>query len=350
MKHITRNILLLLSCFTAMMQLCSCSEKPFGDETGTTDVVFRIGLSDGDLTVDDSPWSKAGDYVDATQYEKDLHSLRVIVSTGPKTIIYNEFLTESEFTVNTQDGQPDVVLEIPDVPYGRASFYVIANEESLWGSEYYTTDKILEALEVSTKLVYTEPEESPTDWHFPKTGRNIAQYGLPMSGSKVDVDIMKDMSPVEVKLERSVVKLSLTVTNSTASSITLQKVSFGDFFGNSFNMFREYNLDVPAGIRYEPFEFDAANIGVIAPKGTTQSLSLYLYPTHAYTSSTTVSPYTLGLETNVRTYPPQVFTKESYFIRNHQVSINAEITTTGLDVKFVVGPWDSWTVDVPSFD
>ena len=343
------NTKIWMTALTALILLGSCSEKLVDEESGSTDVLFRIGLSGRDISVEDGPWTRA--YVDASQFEKDLHTLRVIVATGPKKIIYNEVFREGvDFTVNTQDGQPDVVLKVPNVPYGRASFYVIANEKSLWGEEYYTTDNILAALENSTKIVYTEPDAEPANWHFPRTGRNIEQDGLPMSGSAVNVDITRDMGQVEVDLERSVVKLSLTVKNSVGSPITLGKVSFGQFFGNSFNMFREYNLDVPDGIVYAPFEFNAGNVDVIPANGSTQPLSLYLYPTHAYTSPNEQSPYTLGIETSVRTYPPQVFTSESYFIRNHQVNINANITTTGLDVKFEVGPWESWTVDVPSFD
>lgn len=342
------NTKIWMTALTALILLGSCSEKLVDEESGSTDVLFRIGLSGRDISVEDGPWTRA--YVDASQFEKELHTLRVIVSTGPKTIIYNEILSESEFTVNTQSGQPDVVLKIPNIPYGRASFYVIANEKSLWGEEYYTTDNILAALENSTKIVYTEPDAEPANWHFPRTGRNIEQDGLPMSGSAVNVDITRDMGPVEVDLERSVVKLSLTVKNSVGSPITLGKVSFGQFFGNSFNMFREYNLDVPDGIVYAPFEFNAGNVDVIPANGSTQSLSLYLYPTHAYTSPNEQSPYTLGIETSVRTYPPQVFTSESYFIRNHQVNIKADITTTGLEVSFEVGDWESWTADVPSFD
>ena len=343
------NTKIWMTALTALILLGSCSEKLVDEESGSTDVLFRIGLSGRDISVEDGPWTRA--YVDASQFEKDLHTLRVIVATGPKKIIYNEVFREGvDFTVNMQDGQPDVVLKVPNVPYGRASFYVIANEKSLWGEEYYTTDNILAALENSTKIVYTEPDAEPAKWHFPRTGRNIEQDGLPMSGSAVNVDITRDMGPVKVDLERSVVKLSLTVKNSVGSPITLGKVSFGQFFGNSFNMFREYNLDVPDGIVYAPFEFNAGNVDVIPANGSTQPLSLYLYPTHAYTSPNEQSPYTLGIETSVRTYPPQVFTSESYFIRNHQVNINANITTTGLDVKFEVGPWESWTVDVPSFD
>lgn len=349
MRSMKANTKIWMTALTALILLGSCSEKLVDEESGSTDVLFRIGLSGRDISVEDGPWTRA--YVDALQFEKDLHTLRVIVATGPKKIIYNEVFREGvDFTVNMQDGQPDVVLKVPNVPYGRASFYVIANEKSLWGEEYYTTDNILAALENSTKIVYTEPDAEPAKWHFPRTGRNIEQDGLPMSGSAVNVDITRDMGPVEVDLERSVVKLSLTVKNSVGSPITLGKVSFGQFFGNSFNMFREYNLDVPDGIVYAPFEFNAGNVDVIPANGSTQPLSLYLYPTHAYTSPNEQSPYTLGIETSVRTYPPQVFTSESYFIRNHQVNINANITTTGLDVKFEVGPWESWTVDVPSFD
>ena len=343
------NTKIWMTALTALILLGSCSEKLVDEKSGSTDVLFRIGLSGRDISVEDGPWTRA--YVDALQFEKDLHTLRVIVATGPKKIIYNEVFREGvDFTVNMQDGQPDVVLKVPNVPYGRASFYVIANEKSLWGEEYYTTDNILAALENSTKIVYTEPDAEPAKWHFPRTGRNIEQDGLPMSGSAVNIDIGNGMEPVEVKLERSVVKLSLTFKNSTGSTITLGEVSFGKFFGNSFNMFREYNLDVPDGIVYSSFEFNAGNIDQINTGESTNPLSLYLYPTHAYTSPSELSPYTLGIETNVRVYPPQVFTQESYFIRNHQVNIKADITTTGLEVSFEVGDWESWTADVPSFD
>ena len=87
------NTKIWMTALTALILLGSCSEKLVDEESGSTDVLFRIGLSGRDISVEDGPWTRA--YVDASQFEKELHTLRVIVSTGPKTIIYNEILEDS---------------------------------------------------------------------------------------------------------------------------------------------------------------------------------------------------------------------------------------------------------------
>lgn len=339
MVRLLKYLFVLIQVFP----LFSCV-RDLHDNSGQRTVQLRIGIPEENLGVDVTPWTKA--YVDATQYEDDIHSLRVIVSTGPKTIIYNELFDESEIEAHKGDGNPyEVVLEIPDIPYGPASFYVIANESSIWGGKHYTTETILKELEQSTKLIYKEPNAG--NRFFPQTGPKIVDSGLPMSGSNTPVDVGDDMPPVEINLIRCVAKITLTVENQTSESIILNTVKFGKFFGDSFNMFRTVNLDVPNSIEYYSFEYVSDNIAEIPTGNKTKELSLYLYPSHAFLSTDQESPYTIevgiAIGSGTRVYPKQVFMDRSYIIRNNVINLNAKITTTGLDVDFRVAEWDDYS-------
>lgn len=341
---------LSLSVLLTGILFSSCTGRLPDAESGSADVLLRIGLPGGGISAEEGPWTKTDG--NATEDEMALHSLRVIVSTGAKTIIDNHFFKEEEFTFSNLDGQPNVVLTIPKVPYGTVSFYVIANEESLWGTEYYTDENLLAALETSTKIVYKEQDAA--NRHFPRRGSQIAEYGLPMTGSSTLQQINSEMQSVSVNLVRSVVKIAFDVENRTQSTIELNSVRFGKFFGDRYYMFRDYNLDVPDDIQYYDFEYtkgsDEEPIATISSGSKTNKMYLYLYPTHAATSPNELSPYTMELETDVRTYPAQVFTQSTYFIRNTQVSISAVITSTGLTLEYEVGDWNIMYGNIPDFE
>ncbi len=280
-------------------------------------------------------------YVDASQHE-GIKTLRIVVSTGPKSIVYNKKYTASELT---PDADGKVTLTIPDVPIGIATFFAIGNEESI-GKEY-TTEVILDELEKGNQQFLFVDE---TKTYFPKTGPNIVDHGLPMSAT-VGVSVVRNMAPVNIELRRAVVKLNLIVENGTTSDITLEKVNFGPFVGDRFYLFTDQTMDVPDGTQYGVLEFLDRHI-TIPGNQSTPKLATYIYPTYAYKAGMGDNPYTIGLTTNVREYEPLVFGMGyNSFPRNTQVNITARITTTAVIIlNFEVCKWDEYPVEVPPFE
>ena len=116
-------------------------------------------------------------------------------------------------------------------------------------------------------------------------------------------------------------------------------------------MFRETTLDVPDATLYDGKEYLYPNIEEIKPGGRTDTLSLYFYPTHPIFSGGD-SPFTIGIETEGVDYGQMLFAPNTaFFVRNTQINLLAQITTTvGIVLDFTVKPWDPYKVDVPSFN
>ncbi|HIZ85551.1 MAG TPA: FimB/Mfa2 family fimbrial subunit [Candidatus Coprenecus stercoravium] len=330
----------ILVCLSAAL-LISCQKQVSEVQTGT--VSLSIGLS-GSLDVEDGPWTKA--YVDASQYE-GIKTLRLIVISGTpdqedRDILYNQKVEGFENVSSYQ-------TTIPDLPLGQMSFYAIANEESI-GMTYddkTILDNLIDGPENAgrRKLLFKDENRQ----YFPCTGRHIVDNGLPMSGYTT-VNITGDQN-IKIELFRSVVKLALVVENKTKSSVTLEKVSFGEFFADRYYMFRETTLDVPDSALYDGKEYYYPDIEEIQPGGRTETLALYFYPTFPSDVSTSYSPFTLGLETTEVDYGQVLFAPNTNsFVRNTQINLRAQITTTvGIVLDFTVKPWDPYDVDVPSF-
>lgn len=338
-SHITQAFMTGLVLWT----FSSCEENITPENS--SEVQLSIDLP-GNLDVETGPWTKAdGDYVDASQYE-GVRTLRIIVTSGPaesRTILYNQKIDGLENLIT-------YTTTIPDLPHGSLSFYAIANEESL-GMEY-NDETITSNLAENHKLLFTDNADPK---HFPARGPDIVKTGIPMSGY-TSVELTGDRS-VTIDLYRSVVKLALVVENATNSPVTLRKVSFGEFFGDRYYMFRDLTLDVPDGIQYTGMTYDNLSITIPGTQNAdgeepqTQTLSAYFYPTHPdFTEGN--SPFTIGLETNNNIYKPLVFASNTaYFIRNTQVNLRARMTTTmGVQLDFTVLGWDDRPVTVPPFE
>ena len=288
----------ILACLSAVL-LTSCQKQVSEVQTGS--VSLSIGFP-GSLDVEDGPWTRA--YVDASKYE-GIKTLRLIVISGTpdqvdRKILYNQKVQGLENASGYQ-------TNIPNLPVGQMSFYAIANEESI-GMTYddkTILDNLIDGPENAGRRKLLFKDESRQ--YFPCTGRNIVDNGLPMSGYTTE-NITGDQN-IEIELYRSVVKLALVVENTTTPSIET----------------------IPAG-------------------GRTDTLSLYFYPTQPSFSGE--GPFTIGIETTENDYGQVLFAPgETYFIRNTQINLLAQITTTvGIKLSFTVQPWDDYTVDVPSFN
>lgn len=350
MKHITRYIL-TAAVVIAMAGICSCVEKPSPEAGETATVRLGIGISGNGIDVEEGPWTKA--YVEASQYE-GLRTVRVIVTSGDADS--REILHNGKITID--DTAPfdaaSAVYEITGLPVGiPLNFYVIGNEESL-GMEY-TDEVINDRLDQNHKILFIDEAADIDSRLFPKTGPQIVTNGLPMTGMTTETLSEGHQDIIYVDLYRSVLKISLTVENRTNTSIALNYIKFGPFFGDRFYLFRERELDVPSNTEYESKVYKVENIATVEPSTTCDPLSLYLYPAYSNTSSTSFdvynSPFTLEMATSVRKYNPLVFaTNTNSFVRNTQVNIHASITTTGANVAFTVSDWDSYTFDIQPFE
>jgi len=329
----------ILVCLSAVL-LTSCQKQVSEVQTGS--VSLSIGLP-GSLDVEDGPWTKA--YVDASQYE-GIKTLRLIVISGTpdqedRKILYNQ-------KVEGLENASSYKTTIPNLPLGQMSFYAIANEESI-GMTYDDQTIMLNLIDGPEnagrrKLLFKDESRQ----YFPCTGRNIVDNGLPMSGYTTE-NITGDQN-IEIELFRSVVKLALVVENTTTSEVNFESVSFGEFFADRYYMFRETELDVPGDTKYIGKTYDQPSIETIPAGGRTDTLSLYFYPTQPSFSGE--GPFTIGIETTENDYGQVLFAPgETYFIRNTQINLLAQITTTvGIKLSFTVQPWDDYTVDVPSFN
>lgn len=330
----------ILVCLSAAL-LTSCQKQVSEVQTGS--VSLSIGLP-GSLDVEDGPWTRA--YVDASQYE-GIKTLRLIVISGTpdqedRKILYNQ-------KVEGLENASSYKTTIPNLPVGQMSFYAIANEESI-GMTYDDETILVNLIDGPEnagrrKLLFKDESRQ----YFPFTGRNIEEKGLPMSGY-ITEDITGDQN-IKIELYRSVVKLALVIENTTKSPVALKKVSFGEFFADRYYMFRETTLDVPDATLYDGKEYLYPNIEEIQPGGKTEPLSLYFYPTHPIFSGGD-SPFTIGIETEGVDYGQMLFAPNTaFFVRNTQINLLAQITTTvGIVLDFTVKPWDPYKVDVPSFN
>ena len=330
----------ILACLSAAL-MTSCQKQQVS-EVQTGSVSLSIGLP-GSLDVEDGPWTRA--YVDASQYE-GIKTLRLIVISGTpdqvdRKILYNQ-------KVEGLENASSYKTTISNLPVGQMSFYAIANEESI-GMTYddeTILDNLIDGPENAGRRKLLFKDESRQ--YFPCTGRNIVDNGLPMSGYTTE-NITGDQN-IEIELYRSVVKLALVVENTTTSEVNFESVSFGEFFADRYYMFRETELDVPGDTKYIGKTYDQPSIETIPAGGRTDTLSLYFYPTQPSFSGE--GPFTIGIETTENDYGQVLFAPgETYFIRNTQINLLAQITTTvGIKLSFTVQPWDDYTVDVPSFN
>lgn len=322
-------IIPILLCF---LSLAACQQDEY--MVNVNDKTVNVHLNIGGLATDEN--QAITRYVDASQYE-GLRTLRIIVTDETMTKIHHN----EKYNINIPNSINQSIT-VPNIPVGKAIFYVIANEESL--EKTYTTDALMTEI-TNRKLLFKDESRK----YFPKKGPEIETNGLPMSG-KTDADISPENNTVNVKLTRAVTKISLTVENTTSSAITLKDINFGPFFGDRLYVFAEQDLDVPDDTQYTNTGFQ--NIGlVINPNSSSDKLSLYLYPTYAQQPEKD-NPYTLEISTSNYTYKKQAFAPGvNSFSRNTQINIRARITTTvGLQIDYAVQPWEEYTVDVPEFN
>lgn len=321
--------------------LPSCNKTESGKEKGLANVniVFNV---DGLQTKDTAPIGT----------NEGIKTLRILIldwnDDGTFNIIRNEKRSyESEITDSK-------VLRIYDIPVGVHSFYFIANEESL-GMEY-TNEVINNNLKPTdiggvskNKLLFSDDNNQL----FPTDQSKIATYGLPLNGYMMNVNVTKDMEPIHVQMVHNVVKVVMTISNSTTTDLTISEMIWGKFFSNSIYLFGEGNIDVPTDTKYSEANF-ATSISLPGRGGTVQ-YTFYMYPSEAGPNI-----FTLGFNTAQDiNFEPQTLINTSLPMpqplaavsRNTQLNINASIATlTKINISFKVTDWNKAEILVPPFN
>lgn len=294
-----------------------------------------------------------------TVEESAIHTLRVVIYSlreNNNATTINRFYTEDELAKAQQSSTGNYVLTIGNVPLGTAQICVVVNEASI-GQDY--TDILTmqnQAVETGdySKVLITDPNYA----FFPKRGTELLaenpKKGLPMSWMGKNHEITGG-DQISVELKRCVAKLRMAVKNNFTADIRVDEISFGQFFGNSFYLFKEAELDVPPEQIYKEQVYTDEVAYTIRP-GESKVLICYLYPSFAWTSGTTASPYTIGFKTQHGDYPQMAFlhmdgTRFNSIPRNKQVNIGVTLSgKTHIEVDFEVVDWADVDITVPDFD
>lgn len=285
---------------------------------------------------------------------RTLRALVISDATDPKDrkILYNQKYEIEDMNAAPTSAILSTTLTLEDIPVGQASIYIIANEESIHETGY--TDEILmnpTYINDSKLLLLDE------GWtHFPKRYEEIAEHGLPMSGKAEGIEITSDMQAISIKLERTVVKLHLTIENATSDNLTLKWVKFGSFISDRVFLFRQSQLDIPEStiytdLRYPKDEAETLDVA-LAASAETDWQPVYIYPNFAYKNPTGPNPYTLSLATSYKEYSPSLIGSDiNSMVRNTQFNILARITASAtINILYSFVPWEENEVNVPSFN
>lgn len=346
-------LLALLLCAACTGQ----ADDPTATDEGRT-ATLRLIVPQPEAATRTDPGDETYEKELATE-ESAIYTLRIVIYSlrnGNNATTINRLYTASELKKNNN------VLTITGVPVGVAQICAIANEGSI-GQDYsdiLTMQQQAVNVEGISKVLITDDGNK----YFPKRGTQLlaitesAQKGLPMSWMAKDYNIKTEAegeNSLSVELVRCVSKIRMEIQNNFSEKITVSKVSFGAFFGNSFYLFSETDLDVPAGQTYVGREFEEGVSYDIQPNGK-EVLILYFYPSFAWTSGSVASPYTIGFVTEGGTYPQMAFldpTGTSYnsIPRNTQVNISVTLSgETHVSVDFAVVGWEKTDITVPDFE
>lgn len=346
MNKIIQSIPLLL-CI-AVFVACQQEESLPGGNDKMVTLTLNIGTqTTGVSTRADDP--------NVRPYEgiRTLRALVISDAAAPedRKILYNEKHVIIKENTSPTSATLSTSLTLENIPVGKASIYLIANEESI-GTEY-TNDKLTsqEYINDSKLLLLDE------GWkHFPKRYEEIAEHGLPMSGKAEGIEITSDMQAISIKLERTVVKLHLTIENATSKELTLEWVKFGSFISDRVFLFRQSQLDIPESTEYTVLRYpkdEAETLDVaLAASAETDWQPVYIYPNFAYKNPTGANPYTLSLATSNKVYSPSLIGSDiNSMVRNTQFNILARITASAtINILYSFVPWEENEVNVPSFN
>lgn len=343
MKHVLRYSLLVMAVL--LCQACTGTDPQDITEERTTTIYLQLPQPDAGTRMSPSYETDLG------KLEKKIYTLRVI--------LLSQAGTNKSTTINRlfKDVDSDARLVIENVPVGVAQLYVIANEASI-GQDYSNIanlQKQVVDVNGSRKVLITDTYNQ----YFPIRGSELLaeteKKGLPMSWMNKNLTVSEENMTIDVALERCVSKVRMQIQNDFSKSIQIEKVSFGKFFGNSFYLFGEEDLDVPDRMIYKEQEYDKSEDYPIAPNES-EVLICYFYPSFAWPSDLVASPYTIGFKTEHGEYPKMAFLNSdgkpyNSIPRNKQININVTLSgATHVNIDFEVVEWTERTITVPDFE
>lgn len=305
--------------------------------------------------------------------ENAIYTLRIVIYSlhaNNNATTINRFYTAEELEKAQTDTEGNYVLTIKGVSAGPAQICVLANEASI-GQDYsdiltmqrQTVDVETTGTDGTTTIASKVLIVDEDYRYFPKRGTELlaetTRKGLPMSWmvKNRSINAAPDAdNTFNVELERCVSKLRMEIKNSFSADIKVREISFGQFFGDKFYLFRESDLDVPGDAKYIEKTF-TDNVDYPIENGKSLLLICYLYPSFAWTSSDIASPYTIGFRTEKGDYLLMAFlhatsgNRYNSITRNTQVNIDITLSgASNVSVDFEVVEWQSVDIEVPSFD
>lgn len=333
----TARICLLLWLAWAAASCTDTADLPAEGRTATLEL--RIPQLEASAT-------RAAGTMTLEQAEKAIHSLRVVVVYNKTQVINKEFTSE-----DLKNGSGTVTLD--QVPVGQIDLYVIGNELSIDNGYTTTEDGKLLVQDLKRECF---PKRGTV---FLKESNGTAPIGLPMGWIRKGLVIQEGTNEIDVELERQVAKLNIRMYNTLSDPIKVVTISFGKFFSDRFYFVREGTLDVPDDTEYADISFTQVgeeNNGITIAEGTTETMVCYVYPSFAWKSLATPSPYTIGFFTKAGvTYKPQPFVNSfgalNSILRNTQININATLSrSANVKIDFTVTEWTEVGIDIPPFD
>lgn len=347
MKNSAYCLRLLLSVSFLTLLLASCSITDDTMRGGTATLVLDVPMLQ----------ASARATVEGDAEENAIYNLRVVIlSQGAESI-------NQTFAADALTGGSVV---IDNVPVGEAQIYVIANEGSI-GKDYTDLSNLqTDVVTVGENKKVLIMDESRT--YFPKRRSELDKEimdeaetrGLPMSWMDKNLTVSPPSGTpqrVEVKLQRCVAKLNIIMQSTLSEDLHITEMNFGAFFGDRLYLFQETDLDVPDDASYVAKDYTGLDteLNIIIPANGEKTLVCYIYPSFAWKDPGETSPYTIGFMTTNNSYDPQVFISDGSALnsiaRNTQVNITAKLSKpANIKIDFEVVPWETVTVDVPSFN
>lgn len=353
---------LLTVCTTAFLTLSTVS----CDSDSVSQLPSTEGSASLTLRIEAPVTTRVNNVTDEeyAAFENRINTLRVLILSESGSVLKNETFTTEELASTSGS----YTHTVSGLPVGKINLYLVANEASIGKEDYNNSDNftgdMVDAPSPSDpgttikKVLITDANRE----HFPErysqlTGQTDA---LPMSAHSRGVTINPGENTASLSLIRSVAKLKIEMVNELSRAITVNEMSFGAFMADRFYLFQEEKLDVPSDAVYDDITYgsqdDASqHLGIEIEGGESRVLVLYIYPSYAWTSGTTDSPYTIGFRTPNAVYPPLPFISGTnpynYIARNTQVTIRALLhTDSNFELDFAAEDWGTATIDVPSFD
>lgn len=294
--------------------VCSCIKEDFSSENNdSASVTVKL-----DTRAEDSQ----------ALANEGIESVRLILVQDGK-IAVNEMI---DFTKEANKPLLEKGITLLGIKAGATDFYAVVNETN--NVEYnFSGIKVGEPWDKNFNPSLTVFQGKP----YPTSNSEIS---LPMYGEKPNESI-EDNKTITIDVTRAVARIDLNIVNKTGDELTLNEVSFNEFFPNAGFLVssegKEFTYSAPT------FDKLDKNIPVSSDDKGTKAFTCYLYE-----SLKDPKTYKIGLKLNGKPYEKQEIQNFSSVIdkldRNTILSITATINKkdegTCAEITCSVKEWD----------